>query len=98
MRHIAALPLDKIPRDSEFGFKDRAKVLVDRWQEVLNASKANGADAGTDGANGAANTDANGNAEGGDNAMQVEGDSAAVKSQPNAAGTTAVGEVTMSEA
>jgi hypothetical protein len=99
MRHIAALSPEKIPRDSEFSFKDRAKVLVDRWQEVLNASKANGTDAGTDTAHGAT-TEANGNDEGGDKAMQVDSESAAVKSQPDPVGTTdgATGEATMSEA
>jgi hypothetical protein len=100
MRHIAALSPEKIPRDSEFGFKDRAKVLVDRWQEVLNASKANGTEAGADAAHGTTTTEANGNAEGGDKAMQVDGQSPAGKSSPHPPGTTdgATEEVTMSEA
>ena len=46
MRHINALPKDKVPRDDEFRFKDRAKALVDKWHEILNenkgSSKANG--------------------------------------------------------
>ena len=36
MRHIYALPKEKVPRDDEFKFRDRAKVLVDRWHEVLS--------------------------------------------------------------
>ncbi|KAL4246596.1 hypothetical protein ABKN59_008780 [Abortiporus biennis] len=42
MRHIHALNADKVPRDSEFKFRDRAKVLVDKWHELVNANKANG--------------------------------------------------------
>ncbi|KAI0644711.1 hypothetical protein C8Q79DRAFT_790447 [Trametes meyenii] len=40
MRHIHALSDDKVPRDDEFKFRERAKVLVDKWHDVL---KANGA-------------------------------------------------------
>ncbi|KDQ55619.1 hypothetical protein JAAARDRAFT_133417 [Jaapia argillacea MUCL 33604] len=40
MRHILALSSDKVPRDDDFKFRDRAKVLVDRWQAILNANKA----------------------------------------------------------
>jgi len=39
MRHIAALPEEKIPRDSEFRFRTRAKDLVDKWHQILNANK-----------------------------------------------------------
>lgn len=39
MRHINALGPEKVPRDDEFHFRDRAKVLVDKWHEMLNASK-----------------------------------------------------------
>ncbi|KAF9524622.1 hypothetical protein CPB83DRAFT_861008 [Crepidotus variabilis] len=39
MRHVAALPPEKIPRDSEFHFRTRAKALVEKWQEILNAHK-----------------------------------------------------------
>ncbi|KAF8955661.1 hypothetical protein BDZ97DRAFT_1764643, partial [Flammula alnicola] len=44
MRHIAALPEEKIPpRDEEFKFRARAKGLVDKWHQILNANKpANG--------------------------------------------------------
>ncbi|KZT71650.1 hypothetical protein DAEQUDRAFT_91074 [Daedalea quercina L-15889] len=39
MRHINALPKDKVPRDDEFHFKDRAKSLVDKWHDILNENK-----------------------------------------------------------
>lgn len=47
MRHINALSKDKVPRDDEFHFKDRAKALVDRWHEVLNDNKGNSKANGT---------------------------------------------------
>ncbi|KDR67039.1 hypothetical protein GALMADRAFT_216707 [Galerina marginata CBS 339.88] len=41
MRHIAALSDDKVPpRDEEFKFRARAKALVDKWHQILNANKA----------------------------------------------------------
>ncbi|KAF8625302.1 hypothetical protein AX15_005435 [Amanita polypyramis BW_CC] len=42
MRHIAILPEEKVPRDAEFKFRDRAKALVDKWHQILNAGKPNG--------------------------------------------------------
>ncbi|KAF7790076.1 hypothetical protein EIP86_001026 [Pleurotus ostreatoroseus] len=42
MRHIHALPAEKAPRDDEYKFRERAKVLVDKWHDILNVSKANG--------------------------------------------------------
>ncbi|PPQ95931.1 hypothetical protein CVT26_016152 [Gymnopilus dilepis] len=40
MRHIAALSDDKMPpRDEEFHFRTRAKSLVDKWHQILNANK-----------------------------------------------------------
>ena len=39
MRHIAALDDGKIPRDDEFNFRIRAKNLVDKWHQILNANK-----------------------------------------------------------
>jgi hypothetical protein len=39
MRHIAALVEDKVPRNAEFDFLGRAQTLVDRWHEILGASK-----------------------------------------------------------
>lgn len=44
MRHIAILPDERVPRNAEFKFKDRADALVKKWQQILNANKsANGA-------------------------------------------------------
>lgn len=42
MRHIHALAVEKVPRDDEYKFRERAKVLVDKWRNILNASKTNG--------------------------------------------------------
>ncbi|KAL6299746.1 hypothetical protein BKA93DRAFT_741746 [Sparassis latifolia] len=42
MRHLHALSEEKVPRDSEFKFRDRAKALVDKWQDIVNANKTNG--------------------------------------------------------
>jgi hypothetical protein len=39
MRHIHALPAAKVPRDSEFAFRERAKSLVDKWHDIISASK-----------------------------------------------------------
>lgn len=39
MRHIAALEDGKIPHDDEFKFRTRAKDLVDKWHQILNANK-----------------------------------------------------------
>jgi hypothetical protein len=52
MRHIAALPLEKVPRDDEFKFRVRAKALVDKWHAILGANKPveNGGEATTNGA------------------------------------------------
>ncbi|KAF8634291.1 hypothetical protein AX17_004245 [Amanita inopinata Kibby_2008] len=52
MRHIAVLPAEKVPRDDEFKFRERAKALVDKWHQILNANKPNGAEAGAVTANG----------------------------------------------
>ena len=40
MRHINALSAEKVPRDDEFKFRARAKALVDKWHDILSASKA----------------------------------------------------------
>ncbi|KAI0074405.1 hypothetical protein K474DRAFT_1601468 [Panus rudis PR-1116 ss-1] len=43
MRHIHVLPTDKVPRDDEFKFRERAKALIDKWHSVLESNKpANG--------------------------------------------------------
>jgi len=54
MRHIHALTPSKIPRNDEFRFKERAKVLVDKWAVLINGpgGKANGDKADTPAANG----------------------------------------------
>lgn len=39
MRHIAAIEDGKIPGDDEFKFRTRAKDLVDKWHQILNANK-----------------------------------------------------------
>ena len=31
MLHISVLPIEKVPRDDEFKFQERAKVLIDKW-------------------------------------------------------------------
>lgn len=36
MRHIHALPASKIPRNDDFHFRERAKVLVDKWGVLIN--------------------------------------------------------------
>jgi hypothetical protein len=39
MRHITAVPDERIPRDDDFKFRARAKSLVEKWHEILNANK-----------------------------------------------------------
>lgn len=43
MRHIAVLSDVKVPRDTEYNFRERAEQLVKKWQQILNANKSNGA-------------------------------------------------------
>jgi hypothetical protein len=43
MRHIAILPDDKVPSDEKYRFRERAKALVDKWHDVLNAGKSGAA-------------------------------------------------------
>lgn len=62
MRHIAVLSPDDVPRDGDFHFRDRAKALVEKWRQILNANKRNGADG--------AGPNANGTADEGDKAME----------------------------
>lgn len=43
MRHIAAIPDDKAPPlDTDYRFRARAKGLVERWHQILNANKPAG--------------------------------------------------------
>ncbi|KZT10579.1 uncharacterized protein LAESUDRAFT_338768 [Laetiporus sulphureus 93-53] len=85
MRHIHALPSEKVPRDDEFKFRERAKTLVDKWHDFVNANKPNGttaegAKATTNGTSPAAKAaeaaDAgattNGKQEGGEEAAQAQ--------------------------
>ena len=60
MRHINALSKDKVPRDDEFHFKDRAKALVDKWHEILNENKGGSKANGTTVAGGGAKATTNG--------------------------------------
>ncbi|KAJ6580360.1 hypothetical protein DFH09DRAFT_1145840 [Mycena vulgaris] len=81
MRHIHLLEESKVPRDDEFNFRERAKALVDKWHEILNANKAPEAGtegaAGTDGAEGGvARMDLNGAADGDLTVMDVTMDEA----------------------
>ncbi|KAI3599218.1 hypothetical protein WG66_013408 [Moniliophthora roreri] len=60
MRHIAALDTNKspIPREDEFRFRERAKVLVDKWHSILGSKEGKEKENGVNGvdANGAAHT------------------------------------------
>lgn len=42
MRHIAVLVPEKVPRDAEYNFRERARALVEKWHQILNANKPNG--------------------------------------------------------
>lgn len=35
MRHISALDKEKVPRDDEFRFRERAQTLVNKWHTYL---------------------------------------------------------------
>lgn len=78
MRHITLLTPDRVPRDAEFHFRERAKALVERWQLVLGAAKGgeNGSKDGKE-VNGSVKEDAkvNGN---GDAKEEAKGDAKAV--------------------
>ncbi|KAJ3992067.1 hypothetical protein F5050DRAFT_1580275 [Lentinula boryana] len=60
MRHITALSDDKVPMDSQFKFRDRAKVLVERWQHILNASRVDSKESSKPPAKESKNSAANG--------------------------------------
>ena len=53
MRHIAALSHERVPRDDEFKFRERAKVLVDKWHQILGSNKPNGTENAANGDGGA---------------------------------------------
>jgi hypothetical protein len=50
MNHISLLPEEKVPRDAEFKFRDRANALVDQWRQLLYANRPNDAEVATNGA------------------------------------------------
>ncbi|KIK57909.1 hypothetical protein GYMLUDRAFT_75195 [Collybiopsis luxurians FD-317 M1] len=54
MRHITALPDEKVPLDSDYKFRDRARVLVEQWQQIINASRGDGNSSGGGGGKNAA--------------------------------------------
>ncbi|KAJ3743908.1 hypothetical protein DFH05DRAFT_1399308 [Lentinula detonsa] len=60
MHHITALSDDKVPMDSQFKFRDRAKVLVERWQHILNTSRVDSKESSKPPAKESKNTAANG--------------------------------------
>lgn len=96
MRHIHALSDDKVPRDDEFKFRERAKVLVDKWHDVLKTT--NGAPESKPAANGARKEDGpastNGKSENGATeakangvaAMEVDADAKAEAEPPGGGG------------
>lgn len=101
MRHIHALPEEKVPRDDEFKFRERAKALVDKWHDKAKANeiKTNGtrkaADVEDAGANGKADdtTKENGDKAEADVPMHTE------EAPANGAGDESMlADVTMSEA
>jgi hypothetical protein len=109
MRHIAALPSEKVPRDDEFKFRERAKVLVDKWHQVLGSNKPNGTETAANGdpleavvTAGTAAIDLNGKAEGEGNPpicfWSLGDDGPAESPVPPAEADETLGDVTMSEA
>ncbi|KAF9066704.1 hypothetical protein BDP27DRAFT_1542150 [Rhodocollybia butyracea] len=44
MRHITALGDDRVPLDSLYRFRERARVLVDLWGKIINANRGDGKD------------------------------------------------------
>ncbi|THU87097.1 hypothetical protein K435DRAFT_867602 [Dendrothele bispora CBS 962.96] len=41
MRHIVALDAERVPKDEEFRFRERAKTLIDKWHQLLGPSSTN---------------------------------------------------------
>lgn len=108
MRHIAALADEKIPNDNQYKFRERAKALVDRWQQVLNANKNESTNGVTEGT---AKMDLNGNGNaGGEDKKEIAVSDAAPVLPPveeplsalpgpdGAGDMSMLGDVTMSEA
>ena len=100
MRHIHVLSDEKVPRDAEFKFRERAKVLVDKWHDILKANgAAEPAKPAANGARKAADSEeatANGKAE---NGGDSKADAAKSEDGPNGVGDESMlADVTMSEA
>jgi hypothetical protein len=83
MRHIANLDPEKVPRDEEFKFKQRAQALVDKWQVLAHKKPTDGT---SDGINGKA-----------DDSMDVDGKDASGTTQDLTSGDISA-VVAMSEA
>ncbi|TCD64834.1 hypothetical protein EIP91_003582 [Steccherinum ochraceum] len=107
MRHIHALSASKIPRNDEFHFRERAKVLVDKWGVLINGP---GGKASSEKPNGAAT---NGKSESspkeeesaamdqdakGEDAKSGSADAMAEDDAPAGAEESMLADVTMSEA
>ncbi|KAI0779595.1 hypothetical protein C8Q74DRAFT_702710 [Fomes fomentarius] len=105
MRHIHALPDDRVPRDDEFKFRERAKILVDKWHETLKSNgssdAAKPATNGTHKAADAENAGVNG-ADSKENGTKAESEDIAMKGEDapaNGVGDESLlADVTMSEA
>ena len=109
MRHIHLQPPEKIPRDDEFNFRQRAKALVDKWQTIAEPNKenvevkTNGAPNGTPKESEAITTEDKpaANDQSGEDKMQEDPQpesNANADAAPEAADVSMLGDVTMSEA
>ncbi len=107
MRHIHVLTDDKVPRDDEFKFRERAKVLVDKWHDILKANGASDAKPATNGSRKAADTEdavtANGKANEAKENGSKSGEDVVMKGDDaspvnGAADDSVLADVTMSEA
>ena len=99
MRHIHILSDDKVPRDDEFKFRERAKVLVDKWHDILKTNGASdAAKPATNGSRKAADTEDAAAANGKLGEMKENGTKDADVALANGAGDESVlADVTMSE-
>ncbi|KAI0743661.1 hypothetical protein C8Q80DRAFT_1220598 [Daedaleopsis nitida] len=97
MRHINALSVDRVPRDDEFKFRERAKVLVDKWHDMLRANGASdSAKPATNGVRKAA--DAEDAADSKENGHKPDADVAMKNDDANGVGEESMlADVTMSE-
>lgn len=75
MRHIQQSSVDKVPRDADFHFRERAKALVEKWHQILHSNNANGdatASKPADDCVDKGDEDAKGEDDTGDNTMDVD--------------------------